>query len=451
MTSTESLSTDLPAVADRWSRVLRGGVSGISTKLVATAIGFVATPIVLSLTGNTRYGVFTAVTAMTAFFGFADLGLGNGLVSRLAAAIPLGREQSRKVISDAWRLTLLLAGAVVCLGTVLTFSLPWAEWLRVGPNLAGEIRPAVYALVVLLAAGIPLGIVQKTLMAQQRMHLSNLWLAGGVAAGAAGLLTAAELHARLWVMVAGQIGGPVLVSLISACWLWGIDAPHLRPAGSLVTRDGMRALLGVGGMYFVLQIAVALNYQIDTLIVAHYRSPDDVTTFAITAKLFSLPIALVGAALLPLWPAFAHARESGDLTWARLAWGRATRYSAMFLVPIAVALAPAAPWLGRVWTHGHVSPPLGLCVGWAAWLVVFALNSPQAMLLNGLQLLKFQVATAVVMTVTNVGLSVSLTQIIGVSGPVWGSVVAQVICTLVPTTIYLRRRLAVRATEQVRP
>ena len=441
MTSSSSLSADQLAPPDLWSRLVRGGVSGVGTKLVSTAIGFVATPIVLTLTGNTRYGLLTAITAMTAFFGFADLGLGNGLVSRLAAALPKSREESRRVVSDAWRLTTLMAVCATLIGAALTLGMPWASWLHVGPSSAGEVRPALLALIALLGVGIPLGIVQKTLMAQQRLHVSNLWLAAGVAAGAAGLVAAAVAHAPLWVLVAGQLGGPVVVGAVSAVWLWGVDSPHLRPTGRLVSHAGMAGLLRLGGLYFVLQVAVALNYQIDTLIVAHYRSPADVTTFAITAKLFALPLALVGAALLPLWPAFAHARANGDLAWVRGVWGRVTRYSAMFLMPVAVLLALSAPWLARTWTRGLVSPPFLLCAGWAIWLIVYSLNSPQALLLNGLHLLKFQVGTAVVMTVVNVGLSVVLTQGIGVSGPIWGSVLAQIACTLVPTTFYLRRRL----------
>jgi len=249
MTSTVGLTQDQLAPADLRGRLVRGALSGVGAKTVSTAIGFVATPVVLSLTGNSRYGVLTAITALTAFFGFADLGLGNGLVTRLAASLPRSSEQSRRLVSDAWRLTTLSAMCVMSLGAALTFGLPWASWLHTGPSAAAEVRPAVLALIVLLAAGIPLGIVQKVLMAQQRLHVSNIWLSAGVAAGAAGLVAAAALHARMWVLVAGQLGGPVLVAAGCAVWLWGVDSPHLRPSGTLASRAGMAGLLRVGGLY----------------------------------------------------------------------------------------------------------------------------------------------------------------------------------------------------------
>ena len=56
--------------------------------------------------------------------------------------------------------------------------------------------------------------------------------------------------------------------------------------------------------------------------------------------------------------------------------------------------------------------------------------------------MKFQVATAVLMATANVILSIVLTARIGVTGVVWGSVIAYTVFSLVPVAFYLPRLFA---------
>jgi Na+-driven multidrug efflux pump len=63
------------------------------------------------------------------------------------------------------------------------------------------------------------------------------------------------------------------------------------------------------------------------------------------------------------------------------------------------------------------------------------------MLLNGANIIGFQATTSILMAVANVTISILLVQHIGVSGAVWGSVIAQFFCILIPDLWYVRRLL----------
>jgi len=73
-----------------------------------------------------------------------------------------------------------------------------------------------------------------------------------------------------------------------------------------------------------------------------------------------------------------------------------------------------------------------------------------AMLLNGASIMRFQVITALSMTVVSVTASIVGANAFGVAGIIWGTVLAFVVCTALPTAIYLpgvlrqlgRRRVA---------
>jgi O-antigen/teichoic acid export membrane protein len=77
------------------------------------------------------------------------------------------------------------------------------------------------------------------------------------------------------------------------------------------------------------------------------------------------------------------------------------------------------------------------------------LNGPFAMLLNGANVVGFQAGCSILMAIANITISVYLVQRIGVSGAVYGSVIAQIIFVLVPDLWYVRRLL--RRLETIHP
>jgi Na+-driven multidrug efflux pump len=75
-------------------------------------------------------------------------------------------------------------------------------------------------------------------------------------------------------------------------------------------------------------------------------------------------------------------------------------------------------------------------------MVLGGIGNAFAMLLNGAQVMRFQVIVASTMAIANVVLSILLTQRIGVAGVVWGSVIAFSIFDFVPVVLYLPRLFA---------
>jgi len=82
-----------------------------------------------------------------------------------------------------------------------------------------------------------------------------------------------------------------------------------------------------------------------------------------------------------------------------------------------------------------------LLLGLGTWTVMNTLNGPFAMLLNGANVIGFQATCAILMAIANVTISILLVQRIGVSGAIWGSVIAQIVFVLIPDIWYVRRLL----------
>ena len=98
-------------------------------------------------------------------------------------------------------------------------------------------------------------------------------------------------------------------------------------------------------------------------------------------------------------------------------------------------------WILYNWVGNQVHPTLLLLLALGIWTVMNSFNGPIAMLLNGASIIRFQVITALLMGIVNLVVSILLTLALGVSGVVWGSILGQLLCVIIPSGFYIRRIL----------
>jgi len=106
-----------------------------------------------------------------------------------------------------------------------------------------------------------------------------------------------------------------------------------------------------------------------------------------------------------------------------------------------------------LWVGPTVKTSLALLLGMGAWAVLNNTFTAVAMLLNGASVMRLQVATAISMAIASPILSILLGRAFGVAGIIWGTVIAHVVCSAIPTVIYLSsflrrlQRLPLRAPD----
>jgi O-antigen/teichoic acid export membrane protein len=159
--------------------------------------------------------------------------------------------------------------------------------------------------------------------------------------------------------------------------------------------------------------------------------------------LFVLAPTLLSYVLVPLWPAYRESLARGDAGWVKRTLRRSITLAAIINIPSTAVLVIAGPFILHVWVGDQaVHPTMLLLVGLGTWTIMNTLNGPFAMLLNGANVVGFQAVCSVLMAVSNVTISIILVQHIGVSGAVYGSVISQFFCILLPELWYVRRLLA---------
>ena len=91
----------------------------------------------------------------------------------------------------------------------------------------------------------------------------------------------------------------------------------------------------------------------------------------------------------------------------------------------------------RLWVGSSVEPTILLLAAAGTWAALNCVGGAFAAFTNGAGILRLPALLSVIMMIGNLGLSILLTMKLGVSGVLWGSVVAQVAFMLVPMTAYL--------------
>lgn len=438
---------DAPGVT-RDRQIRYGQVSGVVSRLTAIPCAAVSVAITTRYLGADLYGVLATILSFTALAQFADLGLGNGLLTALARARTSARAHVQRQLVTTAAVLLTAAGvAAGVMALVLSFTLPWTTYLGAPRGTApGELRSAVLAYALILAVAIPASLGLQMAAALQVSHIANLWSIATAIMGAGAVALVVWLGLGLPAIVVAWAAPPTLVGVATTVILLRRHA-ELRPARRALSGLTARHLVGTGSAYFVLQAVSSLAFASDSLVIANVLDSAAVASYNVPAKLFAMVTALAAALTAPLWGSFASAFEAGDRAWVRRAMLRnLCRVATLAVVASTVLLVAGGPLISA-WTGDAITADTSTLVSLACWTVVFAVGAQISTILNAAQRLRLQVGLGVGMLAVNLPLSVALTRSWGVAGAVWGSVISYSTIVLLPYGVLVWRLIGGRSLD----
>lgn len=438
--------------AERYRRAAWSTVAAIGARLLAMAVSLATIPLAIGYLGVERYGLWVTISAVTAMLTFADFGLGNGLMNAIADAY--GRDDraaAQRAVSSAF-LMLTAVATVGIVGFALAYgSVPWATVANVSSETAvAEAGPTVVVFFLCFAVNLPLGLVQRIQYGYQEGFEASLWTGLGSLIALAGLVAAIQFRADLPWLVLALAGGPVVATALNGVLLFARRHPDLRPGLRLADGRVALSLIRVGLLFFVLQLAFAVAYQSDVIVAARVLGPSAAAEYSVALRLFFLVPTILSMVFLPLWPAYGEAIARRDLAWVRRTLTRTTAGGVAVTTVSSALLVVSGPEVLRIWLGPVFDPPFMMLLGMALWAVVFTGFMSISMLLNGATVIKFQAIVATVMAGTSIVASIVLAGLFGVSGIIWGTLLAYLGCAALPTLWYLPRvlrRLEWRASD----
>jgi O-antigen/teichoic acid export membrane protein len=272
----------------------------------------------------------------------------------------------------------------------------------------------------------------------QQGYIANIWTASGSLLSLVCVYIAAIHHARIPWLVAIISGVPLIPALVSGFVLYLIQRPDLRPSLRDFDRGVAKGLLGKGMLFFGLGIAGALAYDSQNIVIAHILGPASVGVYAVVQRLYSIIAMIVSFITAPLWPAFGEALGRQEWPWIARALRRGMAVNALIATTLSVLLAGFSGPILALWTHGAISAPKPLIIGFAVWTVTVAISTPIVMLLNAAHVLWFQLSSSLLFGLFTIAATMFFLPRIGVAASVWSMTILYLATQLIPYFVYLR-------------
>lgn len=415
-----------------------------AARLVAIGSSFAVFPLALAYLGTERFGVLVTLTSFVLLFAFLDFGIGNALMN--ATARSDGKTDKAEVVAavaQAYRLAAIICG----IGLLIAMVIPlWPTenlslLLGVSSEKArAEIRPAMGALVVLLAIGVPVSLAQRIQMGQQRGYWANLWQAGGSLLTIIAALIAIKLDSGLFGLLVATVGTPVAAQLLNSA-LFFAHNQNLRRVVFTKHLAGTPHLIHTSLGFFGLQVIAAITFQSGPAIISYLNGASQASEYAAAFRLYSVPLAITSVVTLPLWPAYSQAYARGDMQWVNRRFVQAILITLGTAGAITIGIYFLRYPIMQTWMHDTSLISQQTHLAFVALSLVTILSANVASLLNGLGIVRFQLWSSAAMAFVSIAGAIAWTPSSGPAGPVWSATIGLLVCVLAPSSLKITQML----------
>lgn len=411
------LSVSARAKDSRTLNYMRQVKVSLVMRLLSVGLSFATTAILLRAMSLEHYGIWSLLISVQAWVGLFDLGIGNGLRTRVAENLAHGRtrEAARLIAVGYLVFTMIFIGlAALLIPVVLTVD--WQALLNVTSISAKELKLAVGLAAFLTSVIFVTNLVNPVAAAVQKTSYTAVVgvVNAAVFTGLAMFLYLAGWASVLTILIA-QGTVTIFINMGFTFWFYK-KRPDLTPTPTINLR-GTRDLVSLSGGFFVIQAAMLVLFSTDRFLIVGLLSPQEVPQYDVVFKLFSLFITIQLMIGTPLWSAYTEAHQRGEYGWIGRTISTQIKVF-LFLTTSCVALIFVSEPIIKAWTDGIVKPDAGLISLMALFAVLTMWNNTFGVVLNGMGRIRIQMFAATIGAVCNIPLSIFFVQTLnfGVSG-----------------------------------
>ncbi|GAA4457296.1 O-antigen export protein [Nibrella saemangeumensis] len=428
-------------VSERTVNVLQNIYRSLLYKGASIIATLLLVPLSLQYLDKERYGIWITLSSLTAWLTFFDIGIGNGLRNRLTEALARNQlTEARKLVSTAYA---VVGALMVTLWLIFLLASPFINWSWLVN--ASDLREAELSLVGTVVvsfffAQLLLSLINPVLNAYQQNSKTGLIILAinvGSLLGVYTLTVATQSSFALFCVVQSLIS---LGSYLAFTWYcFTYTFPELRPALAYVDLTKLKAVMGLGLQFFIMQIAAVLLYQTNSILISRWFGPDEVTDYTVSFRYFNVITMGFSIITAPFWSSFTEAYTRQDYSWIRAAIRRSVQLWGVLQLAL-VVMVLNADWVYKAWTGTITDIPLSLSIANAVYVSLYAWNNIFITFLNGTGKIRLQFLVTLFVLILFFPLTYGLAVVagIGVEGIVWGNCLCLALFSIQAPLQYLK-------------
>ncbi len=409
-------------------------------KAISIGVSLLIVPLTLSYLSKVEYGIWLTLFSMLAWISYFDIGLTNGLRNKLTEALAEGDKQKAKIYIST---TLFLLAGIVCLIILISVGLyKFVNWNSVFNT--SEISSMVLGRVVFITiAFFGLQFIFKVVIAlyyaTQRSAVVELMgtLGSLFSLAVIYMLTKVTASGSLLYVAVVFSAAPVLVYVVAYFITFYGKYRYLLPSVKSVNLNHTKDLLGLGVVFFVIQVSIMILFTTSNIIIAQLFGPEEVTIYNIAFKYFNVVTMGFMIVLTPLWNAYTDAYTKGDFDWIGNVMRKIILFWILSLIGT-VGMILVSSFVYSFWVGVEIgsSITIYLSIACAAYVSIFNWHNIMTYFLNGVGKIRLQFYVAMLGTLSYVPLAIYMGKAFGVSGVLWAQTVILFFSAIIYTKQY---------------
>lgn len=412
------------------SFLIRGGSIVISLLLL---------PLTLHYVNSTKYGLWLTLSSIIGWFGFFDIGFGNGLRNNFTEAVAKGHHKLAKIyVSTTYAILAIIISIILLLFFCINPFLNWANILNAPSNMASELSILAVMVFVFFCLQFVFQLLSTVMTAnQQPANASFINFLGSLASLIIIFILTKTTNGNLIYLAIGLGLAPVIVLIISSFWFFSYEYKIYAPSIKFVKFKFAKVLMTLGLKFFIIQIAFVILYQTDNIIIAQLFGPAQVTPYNIAYKYFGIIPMIFGIILIPFWSAFTEAWSKRDTAWIENTMKKLQLLCVLVFVTALIMLL-FSKFIFRIWVGKEIVVATSMSAVMAAYVVMNSWNGIYSNFLNGVGKIKLQLYISLLGCLLNIPLAIFLGKTLGIYGVVLSNTIISLMSAIFLPIQYLK-------------
>ncbi len=389
----------------------------IFIKGISLSISLVLVPLTIHYVNPTQYGIWLTLGSIIGWFGFFDIGFGNGLRNKFAEAVARGdHDLARTYVSTTYAILCLIIVVVLILFFCINPFLDWSRILNTPASMKEELGLLAMIVFVFFCIQFVLQLLNTVMTANQEPAKGSVFnLLGSVFSLTIIFILTKTTKGNLIYLGSALGFAPVIVLVVSSLWFYNRQYKRYAPSIKYVKFRFARDLMTLGIKFFVLQIAALVIYETSNIIIAQLFGPVQVTPFNIAYKYFGIISMGFSIVMLPFWSAFTEAWFKKDIVWIK----NVMKNLMILWVLVSIAafiMLISSNFIYKLWVGKEIEVPISISIVMAAYVILNTWCTIFSNFLNGVGKIKLQIISGISGALINVPLAIFLGKHLGISG-----------------------------------
>jgi O-antigen/teichoic acid export membrane protein len=294
--------------------------------------------------------------------------------------------------------------------------LNWSTILNADPSYATRLTYVSLIVVTFFCLSYIFRLVGIVFVADQLPAYSDLLgLIGYVLSFLIILALVKTTHGALVYVAATLSAVPALVMIIAHFIVFSKKYLNISPNRKYIKMKYARNLIGLGFKYFLVQISSLVVFALSNAIIAQMFGLEQVTTFNIAYKYFSVVIMGFSIVVSPLWSASTDALAKQDAVWIK----NTVKYMLKIwfvTIGIVVLMIVCADFIYRIWVGSKIKVSFLITLICGLYSLIFCWNSIFSFIVAGSGKMKLASVISIFNIVAYLPLAVLLGKLVGISG-----------------------------------